>query len=109
MNYIFLSLAILCEVVATSTLKMTDTFTRKIPTLVVIIGYCFAFFFLNLSIRTIPLGLAYALWCAGGIILIAISSAIFYKQTLDAPAVIGLCLIVLGISVIFLFSKKTTI
>lgn len=109
MNYLYLSLAILSEVVATSTLKMTDTFTKLIPSLVVIVGYSLAFYFLNLSIRTIPLGLAYALWCAGGIILIVLSGAVIYKQSIDTPAIIGLTLIVLGISIIYLFSKRTSL
>jgi small multidrug resistance pump len=109
MNYLYLSLAILSEVIATSTLKMTETFTKITPTIIVVIGYSLAFFFLNLSIRTIPLGLAYAIWCAGGIILIVITGAVIYKQSVDVPAIIGLTLIVLGISIIYLFSKRTSI
>jgi small multidrug resistance pump len=105
MSYVYLALAIVAEVTATSTLKASEEFTRPLPTLIVIFGYGCAFYLLTLVLRTIPVGIAYALWSGLGIILVAIAAAIFYKQIPDWPAVIGIALIILGVAVINLFSS----
>ncbi len=93
-----------CVCDCTSALKGSEGFTRPWPSLVVVIGYASAFFFLSLTLRTIPVGVAYAIWAGAGIVLIALFSWLFLGQTLDIPAIIGLVLIVAGVVVINLFS-----
>ncbi len=105
MGHLYLALAILAEVAATSALKASQEFTKLIPSLIVVIGYGVAFYLLTLVLRTIPIGIAYALWSGVGIILVAIIGAILYKQIPDFPAVIGIVLIVVGVVVINVFSK----
>jgi small multidrug resistance pump len=105
MVYFYLIVAIAFEVVATSALKMTDGFTRLTPSLVTLVGYGFAFFFLSLTLRTMPVGVVYALWSGAGIVLIAAIGYFFFNQSLDLPAIIGLTLIVAGVLVVNLFSR----
>ena len=105
MNTVFLLIAIGFEVVATSALKATDGFTRFWPSVLTVVGYGLAFYFLSLTLRTMPVGVVYALWSGAGILLVAAIGWFYYRQTLDAPAVIGLGLIVLGVIVLNLFSK----
>ena len=105
MGYLYLAIAIITEVAATSALKASQEFTKLIPSLVVVIGYGVAFYLLTLVLRTIPVGIAYALWAGVGIVLVAIIGAILYKQIPDFPAAIGIGLIVAGVVVINLFSK----
>ena len=104
-QWLFLSIAILSEVVATSALKSSNGFTQLWPSLVVVAGYGAAFFFLSLSLRTIPIGIAYAIWSGVGIVLIAIIGWFFLGQKLDMPALIGLALIVSGVIVLNIFSN----
>jgi small multidrug resistance pump len=104
MPYLYLSLAIVSEVIATSALKASDEFTRLVPSLVVALGYASAFFFLTLTLRTIPIGVAYALWSGCGMVLICAMSWILFKQSLDAPAILGIGLIAVGAVVINAFS-----
>ena len=108
MAYIYLTIAVICEVVATSSLKATQEFTRLIPTLVVITGYLAAFYFLTLSLKTLTIGVAYAIWSGLGIVLIAIFGYIIYREMLDIPAIIGIVLILTGIVVINVFSGTVT-
>ncbi|MGO1002806.1 DMT family transporter [Lysobacter sp. CA196] len=105
-GYLYLSIAIAAEVVATSALKASDGFTRLVPSLIVGIGYATAFYFLSLVLRTVPVGVAYAIWSGVGIVLIAAIGWLFMKQTLDAGALAGIGLIVAGVAVIQLFSKS---
>lgn len=105
MSYVYLAMAILAEVTATSMLKASEEFTRPLPSLIVVLGYGSAFYLLTLVLRTIPVGVAYALWSGLGIVLVAIAAAIMYKQIPDWPAVVGIALIVLGVAVINLFSR----
>ncbi|MDO3376845.1 SMR family transporter [Geoalkalibacter halelectricus] len=105
-QWLFLSVAIISEVVATSALKASDGFSRLWPSLIVVTGYGAAFFFLSLTLRTIPVGVAYAIWAGAGIALIALVSWLIFGQTLDTPAIIGLLLIVAGFVVINVFSKS---
>ena len=106
MNWIYLSVAILAEVVATSALKATESFTRLVPSAVAVIGYVVAFYFLSLTVRTIPVGVAYAVWSGAGIALIALIGWVLYGQALDLPAVVGLALIVSGVVVLNGFSRS---
>ena len=106
MPWLYLGTAIVAEVIATSVLKASDGFTRLIPTLVVLIGYATAFYFLSLTLRTMPLGIAYAVWSAVGIALVSVIGWLLYKQSLDIPAIIGIGLIVAGVVVINGFSKS---
>ncbi|MGR4070194.1 DMT family transporter [Halomonas sp. LR3S48] len=105
MAFIYLALAIVAEVVATSALKATDGFTRLGPSLVVVVGYFIAFFMLSLVLRTIPVGIAYAIWAGLGIVLVAMVGAVVYGQRPDLPAVLGIGLIITGVVVIQLFSR----
>ncbi|AKH36832.1 MULTISPECIES: SMR family transporter [Nitrosomonas] len=107
-QWIFLSLAILSEVIATSFLKATEGFTRFCPSLVVVVGYLLAFYLLSLTLKTIPVGIAYAIWSGAGVVLIAIIGWLFLEQSLDIPAIIGLLLIVAGVLIINVFSKTVS-
>ncbi|GLS91459.1 multidrug SMR transporter [Psychromonas marina] len=105
MGYWYLALAIGSEVIATLALKQSDGFSNSTASIICVIGYAFAFYFLSLVLKTIPLGIAYAIWAGLGIVLIASISAILFKQIPDLAAVIGMALIVLGVIVINVFSK----
>ena len=104
-QWIFLSVAIVSEVIATSALKATDEFTRLWPSVIVVIGYLSAFYFLTLTLRTIPIGIAYAIWSGVGVALITLVGWLIYKQTLDVPAFVGITLIVAGVVVLNVYSK----
>lgn len=106
MKFVFLAAAILFEVIGTSALKASDGFTRVAPSVVVVAGYAAAFYFLSLSLREIPVGIAYAIWSGAGIILIAAIGWLFFGQTLDAWAMLGLGLIILGVIVVNFLSKS---
>jgi small multidrug resistance pump len=105
MVYFYLLVAIALEVIATSALKATDGFTRLAPSLVTLIGYGLAFYFLSLTLRTMPVGIVYAVWSGAGIVLIAMIGWIYYQQALDAAGLIGLALILAGVIIVNLFSK----
>lgn len=106
MNYIYLIVAVAFEVVATSALKETNGFTRLVPSVIALAGYACAFYFLSLVLRTVPVGVVYALWCGAGIVLITAIAWIWFRQALDVPALIGIGLIMAGVMVINLFSKS---
>ena len=103
--WIFLSVAIVSEVIGTSALKATGEFTRLWPSIIVVVSYFSAFYFLTLTLRTIPIGIAYAIWSGVGVALITLVGWLFYKQTLDMPAFVGITLIVAGVAVLNVFSK----
>lgn len=105
MHYLYLALAIVTEVIATSLMPLTEGFTRLWPSLAVAVGYGVAFYCLSLTLKTLPIGVIYAIWSGAGIALIAIVGAVFFKQSLDTPALIGIGLIVAGVLVLNLFSK----
>lgn len=107
MSTVYLFIAILAEVAATSCLKLTEGFTRLTPSLFGVVGYLLCFYFLSLAFKEIPMGIAYAIWAGLGIILIALVDILFYRQTFDAPAIIGIALIVSGVIILKLFSKIT--
>jgi small multidrug resistance pump len=104
MGYLFLSIAIISEVAGTAALKASAEFTRPIPSLIVLIGYGIAFVCLALTLRTIPVGIAYAIWAGCGIVLVAIASYALFGQKLDAPAMVGIGLIMAGVVVVNVFS-----
>jgi len=105
MTYLYLAMAILAEVAATSALKASEQFTKIVPSTIVLIGYGLSFYLLTLVLKTIPVGITYAVWSGIGIILIAIIGAAFYDQIPDIPAMVGMGLIISGVIVIHLFSK----
>ena len=105
MHWVYLAIAIVSEVVATSALKATEGFSRLAPWGLVAVGYALAFFFLSLTLRTIPLGIAYAIWAGVGVALVALVGWIVYHQSLDTAAFVGIALIVSGVIVLNLFSK----
>ena len=105
MQWIYLAIAIVSEVVATSALKAAEGFTRFVPSVLVVVGYALAFYFLSLTLRIIPLGVAYAIWAGVGVALVALVGWVVYHQSLDIPALIGIALIVSGVIVLNLFSK----
>ncbi len=104
MAYLYLLLAICAEVAATTTLRASDGFSRLLPSLAVVSGYAVSFFFLSLTLRAIPVGVAYAIWSGIGMTLISILGWVIYKQALDTPALIGIGLIMAGVLVLQLFS-----
>lgn len=106
-KWAYLLLAIISEVIATASIKSTEEFTNLIPSVVVIIGYCAAFYFLSLTLDEIPLGIAYAIWSAVGIVGVALIAVIFHEQRLDAGAMIGMGLIIAGIVVMRLYGTMS--
>ena len=104
-SWIYLAIAIMAEVAATSALKASDGFTRLWPSILVVGGYSIAFYCLSICLRTIPIGVAYAIWSGVGIALIAIAGMILYGQRVDAPAAAGFALIITGIVTLTLFSN----
>jgi len=105
MAYLYLAIAIVAEVIGTSALKASDEFTNLVPSLVVVAGYGVAFYFMTLALRSIPIGITYAVWSGVGIVLITVAGALLYEEIPDIPAIIGMGLIVTGVAVIHLFSK----
>ncbi|MGV8831054.1 MAG: SMR family transporter [Devosia sp.] len=103
---VYLAIAIVGEVVATSFLRASNGFTELWPTLVVVVGYAITFYFFSLALQTIPVGIGYAIWSGVGILLIALIAYFAHGQTLDLPALIGMGLILSGVLVINLFSHS---
>ena len=105
-QWFFLALAIVSEVIATSALKASAGFSRLWPSAVVVTGYASAFFFLSLTLRTMPVGVAYAVWSGVGVALITLISWVCFGQRPDLPGLIGIALIVAGVIVLNLFSRS---
>ena len=104
-EYVYLLIAIIAEVIATSSLKASQGFTRLIPSMVVLLGYGAAFYLLSLSLKGIGVGIAYALWSGIGIILVAAVGVVVFGEEIDVPAVIGFVLIIAGVVILNLYSK----
>ena len=105
---IYLLIAIVGEVIATSFLRASAGFTQLVPSVIVIVGYCVTFYFFSLALQTIPVGIGYAIWSGVGIILVSVIAYFAYGQTLDLPALLGIGLILAGVLVINLFSQSST-
>ena len=106
-NWVFLFIASVSETVATSALKSSEGFSRLWPSVLVVAGYSAAFYFLSLTLRTIPVGIAYAIWSGIGVVLIALAGWLIHGQRLDAAALIGIGLIVSGVIVMNVFSSSS--
>jgi small multidrug resistance pump len=106
MNWFYLAIAIVSEVLATSALKASDGFTRLYPSVLVAVGYGSAFYFLSLTLRTIPVGIAYAVWSGVGVMLISLVGWVIYGQRLDTAALVGIGLIAAGVVLLNTFSKS---
>ncbi len=104
--YLYLGIAIVAEVAATTALKSSAGFSRLWPSVAVVVGYAVAFYFLALTLKTLPTGIAYAIWSGVGIVLISLLGWLVHRQTLDLPALLGMGLIMAGVLVINLFSKS---
>lgn len=105
-GYLWLSIAILAEVIATSMLKVSEGFSKPLPALATVAGYSLAFYCLSHSMRSVPVGVGYAVWSGVGIVLITAIAWVWFKQTLDTPALLGMGLILAGVLVINLFSRS---
>ena len=108
LQWVYLSVAIAAEVTGTSFLKSSQGFTRPGPTAIVVIGYLVSFYFLSLTLKTMPVGIAYAVWAGTGVALITLIGWVFFSQALDVAAIIGIALIVAGVLVINLYSSSVT-
>lgn len=106
LSYLYLGLAIVAEVIATSALKASDEFTKIGPAIITVAGYAIAFYFLSLTLKVIPVGIAYAIWSGLGIVLISAIGVLVFRQPLDLAAVVGLGLIIAGVVVLNLFSRS---
>tara|TARA_B100000282_G_scaffold290264_1_gene261027 strand:+ start:2253 stop:2588 length:336 start_codon:yes stop_codon:yes gene_type:complete len=105
-DWVYLFLAILSEVVATASLKSTEGFTKPIPSIIVLIGYIAAFYFLSLTLDTISIGVAYAIWSGVGVATITVVSFFLYNQKIDLAGILGIGLIIAGVIVLRLFSES---
>lgn len=108
MTWVLLGLAIVAEVIATSFLRSADGFTRLAPSVVVVAGYSVAIYLLSLSLRQIPVGIAYAIWSGVGVMLIAVIGWLVLDQILDTAAIVGMGFIVVGVVIINVFSSTAT-
>lgn len=106
-HWILLGFAILAEVVGTSAMKASEGFSKVIPSLITVVCYGIAFYLLSLTLRTIPVGIAYAVWSGVGIVLISLVAWALYGQKLDAAGLLGIGLIITGVIVLNVFSKSS--
>jgi multidrug transporter EmrE-like cation transporter len=104
-SWIYLAVAIVCEVIATSSLKASEGFTKLLPSLLVVCGYGGAFFFLSLTLKFMPIGVAYAIWSGVGVVLISLVAWLFFGQNLNMYSMIGMALIVAGVLVLKLLGQ----
>lgn len=108
MHWLYLLVAIVAEVIGTTALKVSNGFTRPWPSFIVVTGYGAAFFFLSLTLRAMPVGIAYAVWSGVGVVLITLIGWLWFQQKLDAAGIVGIALIIAGVLVLNLFSRTTT-
>ena len=105
--WLYLTIAILAEVIGTSALKSSEGFTRLWPSVTVVVGYGLAFWMLSLTLKTIPVGIAYAVWAGAGIVLVALIGWVLFQQKIDAMGMLGIALIISGVLILNLFSKSS--
>lgn len=103
----YLLISIVAEVIATTSLKASDGFTRLLPSIIVVVGYSISFFGLSQVVKMMPLGIAYAIWSGLGIVLVSVAALFLYQQKLDWSAILGILLIISGVLVINLVSKTS--
>lgn len=106
-HYIYLFFAVAAETIGTTALQASQQFTRLWPSVIVVVAYSIAFYLLGLALKYMPVGVVYAIWSGLGIVMIAVIGFVVFKQRLDAPALLGLAMIITGILVIHLFSNTT--
>lgn len=106
--WLYLAIAIISEITATSSLKASEGFTKLVPSMAVVIGYGVSFYFLSLTLKVIPIGITYAIWAGLGIVLLAIVGWVFYGQKLDTAAIVGIGFILTGVLIMNLFSKTVS-
>ncbi|SFB69706.1 small multidrug resistance pump [Polaromonas sp. OV174] len=106
-SYLALGIAIIAEVIATTALKSSDSFSRLVPSIITVVGYGVALYFLTVTMKSIPTGVAYAIWSGLGIVLISIAGFFFHGQKIDLAGMLGMALIIAGVVVLNLFSKST--
>ena len=106
-KWIALGIAIVSETIATSAMKASEGFTKLVPSVIVVVGYVIAFYFLSVTLKSIPVGVAYAIWSGVGIVLVSLAGWLVFGQKLDAPALIGIALIAAGVIVMNVFSTST--
>lgn len=107
--WVLLTVAIVAEVIATSSLKLSDGFTRLWPSVVVVLGYGISFYFLSVTMRSMPIGVIYAIWSGLGVVLVTVVGWLVFKQHLDLPALLGIGLIITGVIIMNVWSKSTLI
>ncbi len=105
MTYLYLFIAILAEVLATSALKSAEGFTKLGPSILVVVGYGAAFYLLSLVLRHMTVGIAYAIWSGVGIVLVALVGLVIFREMPDTPAIIGMAMIIAGVAIIHTFSN----
>lgn len=105
-SYVALGFAIVAEVIATTALKASDSFTRLLPSMLAVACYAVSFYLLTITLRTVPTGIAYAIWSGLGIVLITLISFLVFQQTIDLPGLLGMGLIIAGVVVINVFSRS---
>lgn len=106
--FVYLGIAIVCEVIATSALRAAEGFTRLLPSVIVVIGYGISFYCLSMTLKYLPVGVVYAIWSGLGIVLVSLVAYFLYKQVLDWPAIVGMGFIITGVLIMNLFSKTTS-
>ncbi len=106
LNWLYLGFAIFCEVLGTSALNLSDGFNKPVPTALSLFAFAISFFLLSLALKTIPVGVAYAIWSGTGIALISAIGYFIFKQSLDGPALLGIGLILAGVIIINRFSNS---
>lgn len=108
MGYLYLAIAIIAEVIGTSALKASEGFSKLIPSAIVVVAFAVAFYFLSLVLKSIPMGVAYAIWSGLGIVLISVVGLVLFSQKLDLAAIIGILLIISGVVVMNVFSSSVS-
>ena len=106
-SYAYLAIAIVAEVIATTALKASEGFSNLLPSVLVVVGYGVAFYFLSMTLRTLPVGIAYAVWSGAGIVLVSLLGWLVYGQKLDPWAMLGIGLIMAGVLILNLLSKSS--